>query len=75
MKLSLKQKALLQTLKLMGSALLGSFAVTLMFAYFSIQTIGIMIGVAVLGYLCYIVYTINLNQLETKERLNQSAKI
>lgn len=75
MKLSLKQKALLQTLKLMGSALLGSLAVSLMFAYFSIQTISIMIGVAVFGYLCYIVYTINLSQLEIKEQLNQSAKI
>ena len=72
MNLSLKQKALVQTLKLMGSGLVTGLVVSLMFTYLSIQTISIMIGVGVFGYLCYIVYAINLSQLESLDRLNKA---
>lgn len=71
MNLSLKQKALLNTVTLMGSALLGGFAVSLMFIYFSVTTIFTIIGVAGFGYLMYIVYAINLSQLESQERLKE----
>lgn len=72
MQLSLKQKALIQTLKLMGSALISGLAVSLMFTYLSVQTIFTVIGVAVFGYLCYTVYAINLSQLESIDRLNKA---
>lgn len=68
MNLSLKQKALLNTLALMGAGLLGSLVVSLMLTYFSVTTIFTIIGVAVFGYLCYIFYAINLSQLESQER-------
>lgn len=71
MKLSLKQKALIQTLTLMCSALLGSLVVALMFTYFSVTTIFTIIGVTVFGYLCYILYTFNLGQLESQERFKE----
>lgn len=70
--MSLKQKAILQTLKLMGSGLLTGLVVSLMFTYLSIQTIFTVIGLAVFGYMCYIVYAINLSQLESLDRLNKS---
>jgi len=71
MNLSLKQKALLQTLTLMGSGMLSGLVISLMFTYFSVQTISIIFGTAVLGYLCYIVYTLNLSRLESLERLKE----
>lgn len=71
MQLSLKQKALLQTLTLMGSGMLTGLAVTLMFTYFSTQTIFAIFGAAILGYLCYIVYSINLSHLQYNEKLKE----
>lgn len=71
MNMSLKQKALLNTASLMASALLCSLAVSLMFTYFSVTTIFTIIGAAVFGYLCYILYAINLSQLESQERLKE----
>ena len=69
--MSLKQKALFKTLKLMGSGLLTGFVVSLMFTYLSIQTIFTVLGLAVFGYLCYMVYAINLSQLESQERFKE----
>ena len=71
MQLSLKQKALLQTLTLIGSALAFSAVVSLMFTYLSVPTIFITFGLAMLAYFGHIVYEINLNQLKYKETLNE----
>lgn len=71
MNMSLKQKALLNTVTLMGSALLGSLVVSLIFTYFSVQTIFAIIGIAGFSYMCYIVYSINLIQLESRERFKE----
>lgn len=71
MQLSLKQQALVQTLKLIGSGLVTGAVISLLFTYLSVSTIFITFGLMMLGYLCYIVYEINLNQLKTKETLNQ----
>jgi len=71
MQLSLKQKALIQTLTLMGSGMLTGLVVALMFTYLSTQTMFTIIGVAIFGYLCYIVYSINLSQLQYKETLKE----
>lgn len=71
MKLSLKQQALVQTIKLIGSGLATGAVISLMFTYLSISAIFITFGLAVMCYLCYIVYQINLNQLTYKETLNE----
>lgn len=72
MNMSLKQKALLKTLKLMGSGLLTGLVVSLMFTYLSVTTLFTVLGLAVFGYLCYMVYAINLSQLESLDRLNKA---
>lgn len=71
MKLSLKQKALIETLKIFASGMLGGLIVSLMFTYFSVQTVMALLGVAVMVYLGYIVYGINLSRLESLERLKE----
>lgn len=69
MNLSLKQKALIQMLTVIVSGVVVGFAVALLFQYFSVTTILIGFGVLGLGYMMYLVYQINLAQLQYKERL------
>lgn len=74
MKLSLKQKALLQTLGLVASGALSGIVIVALFNYFTMGTILTGIGIAFASYLLFLVYHINLSQLEYKETLKQMTK-
>lgn len=71
MKLSLKQKAFTQTLTLVGSALITGVVVALIAEYVAFSTILIFAGIGFVAYMFYLVYQINLSQLQYKEKLQE----
>ena len=74
MKLSLKQKALLETLFMASTALMGSVAVMFIVTYISVQALTNILGVALFVYLGYLFYSITLSRLEYDEKLKEMTK-
>jgi len=71
MKLSLKQQAMLQVLKIVASGILVGAVTVVILNYFSIQTVLTGLAVAFVAYMLYLFYGITLAQLEYKETLKQ----
>ena len=71
MNLSLKQKALLQTLGLIGCAVLGALTVQFIMAVVSAQTILNALGVGVVAFFVWMFYSITLSRLEYNEKLKE----
>jgi hypothetical protein len=74
MKLSLKQTALVQTLKLFAIAIAAVVLINVAFAFFTIVQIGIAFAVAVLAALGKMVYDIELSKAEHLETLKELNK-
>ena len=71
MKLSLKQKALLQTFGLIGCAVLGALTVQFILATVSYQTIVNALGVGFVAFFVWMFYSITLSRLEHQEKLKE----
>ena len=71
MKLSLKQKALVQVLTVVVSGMFTGLLVVFLFKFFSLQTILIGFGIFGLIYLMVLMYQISLAQLQYKEKLKE----
>jgi len=71
MNLSIKQKALVQTFGLLASALIAGAAVALLIEYVSISVIVTGLGIGFVAYMFYLVYQINLSQLQYKQTLQE----
>lgn len=71
MNLSIKQKALFQTFGLLASALIAGASVSLLIEYVSIGVILTSLGIGFVAYMFYLVYQINLSQLQYKETLKE----
>jgi hypothetical protein len=71
MKLSLKQTALIQTVKLFGIAILFAGLAHVAFAYFTVVQIGFAFAVAVLVALGKMVYDVELSKAEHQETLSK----
>ena len=71
MTLSIKQRALLITLGILGCAIAGSLAVAFIFANVSAAVIGDVVGAALIGWFVYLLYAITLNRLEYQETLKK----
>ena len=69
--MTLKQKALLQTLGLLTSAFGAAIVVAIGINFLSLSTILYTIGFAFVTYMFYLVYKINLSQLEYREKLKE----
>ena len=69
--MSLKQKALLITLGVILSAVVGSFVAAFLITTVSIQTLANIAIVLVLGWLVYIFYGLTLNRLEYEESVKK----
>lgn len=74
MKLSLKQKALLQTLGLFALAIVVGSMVSFILMNVSTQVVLNVIGVAFFGYMAYLFYSITLSRLEYQETLKELNK-
>jgi VIT1/CCC1 family predicted Fe2+/Mn2+ transporter len=75
--MTLKQKALLQTLAIFGSMIAGSLMISVVTYYFTVEQLSMIGAVAVAGLFVYMVYGIVLGRLEseaTMEKLNESFK-
>lgn len=67
MKLSLKQKALVQTLGMFALAIAVAIAGTFIVANVSTQLLINALGLGFFGYMAYLFYSITLSRLESKE--------
>jgi hypothetical protein len=74
MKLSLKQKALLQTLGLFAIAIVSGTTVALILEYVSTKVILNAIGVGVISWFGYLFYSITLSRLEHEDSLKELYK-
>ena len=74
MKLSPKQTALTQTLKLFAVALLIGVLTSLAFAYFTVSQIGISFCIVMLAFLGKMIYDIELSEAEYLETLKELNK-
>lgn len=71
MNLSLKQKALVQTLAFVASAIAGGVIVSLLIEYVPVKTLLTALGIGIFTYIIYIAYQINLSQLQYKAKLEE----
>ena len=71
MKLSLKQKALLQTLGMLVTCVVAGTSVVLAMKFFSVDSLLTILGITVMSWLVYLMYSINLNQLQYREKLKE----
>lgn len=71
MNLSLKQKAIIQTLGMLATCTIAGVSVALFFQYFTINTIVNTMTVGLVVFLIYIMYQINLSQLKYKDKLQE----
>ena len=71
MKLSLKQKALAETLFMIATAIMCGVGVVFIITYISAQALTNILGVAALVYFAYLFYSITLSRLEHQETLKQ----
>lgn len=74
MKLSVKQKALLITVGMLGSIFVGSGLVVLIAENFSAQVIGNALGAGFLAWVVYLLYCITLSRLEYEESVKNLSK-
>jgi VIT1/CCC1 family predicted Fe2+/Mn2+ transporter len=75
--MTLKQKALLQTLAIFGSMIAGSLLISVVTYYFTVEQLSMIGAVAVAGFFVYMIYGIVLGRLEseaTMQKLNESFK-
>ena len=70
--MNLKQKALIQTLKMIVTATAIGVAIGLLFSYLSTQVLLYGLLIAFISYMFYVVYKINLTQLEYREKLQET---
>lgn len=70
--MTLKQKALLRTVSMLATAVAGSVSVAYLISVLTINTFLTILGVGFVAYMCYIVYCINLSQLEYREKLQET---
>ena len=71
MKLSLKQKALVQTSGMFALAILVAIVGTFIVANVSTQLLINVLGIGFFGYLAYLFYSITLSRLEYQEKLKE----
>jgi hypothetical protein len=71
MKLSLKQTALIQTLKLFAIALSIGVLTNLAFAYLTVSQIGIVFCIVLLAFLVKTIYDIELCKAKDREALKE----
>jgi Flp pilus assembly protein TadB len=69
--MNIKQMALVNTLKIIGVAVLAAVTVNLAIFYMSITTVGIILGLVLFGYFIKFAYDIELSKLESKNALNK----
>jgi hypothetical protein len=69
--MSLKQKALLQTLGMFALVIVGSVAVSFILANVSAATIANAFGVGAIAFLGYLFYNVTLSRLEYNETLKK----
>jgi hypothetical protein len=74
MKLSIKQTALIQTLKLFAVALSIGALTSLAFAYLTVAQIGIGVCIVMMAFLGKMVYDIELSKAEHQETLKELNK-
>jgi len=75
MQLSLKQKALLQTLVVFVLAIASVAAATFITMYLSPKVLGYTLGIGLFGYIVYIFYSITLSRLRHQETLKEFNKL
>lgn len=75
--MTLKQKAMLQTLAILVSMVAGSLMVTVVTAYLTVEQLSVIGAFMVVGFFVYMIYGIVLSRLEsevTMKQLNESFK-
>ena len=75
MQLSLKQKALLQTLVVFVLAIATAAVVTFITMYLGPQVLSYTLGIGLFGYTVYIFYSITLSRLRHQETLKEFNKL
>jgi hypothetical protein len=74
MKLSLKQKAILQTIGMFAGAVVIAHLVTFIIQNVSTEVLANVAGFGFIGFFGYMFYQITLNRLEYNEKLKEFAK-
>ena len=69
--MTLKQKAMIQTLAIIAGIIAGSLLLNVILMYASIQAIQYVCGAILIGFLVYGVYGVVLSRLEHDEKLEQ----
>jgi len=72
--MSLKLKAAIQTLSIIGFITLSVFGLQALAEMFSPRQIGMMVGCFLIAWLAYIMYLILLNRLEYEQKIEQIHK-
>jgi hypothetical protein len=72
--MTLKQKALLQTLGIFSSMVAGSLLITVVTHYFTAEQLSMIGAVAVAGFFVYMIYGIVLGRLEHEIAMNDLTK-
>lgn len=73
--MTLRQRALLDVLKVLGLGLILGTLITLAVEYFGLATVGLVVTVAMLAYLGKVAYEIRVSQLESEaERVQRALK-
>ena len=67
-------RALLKVLAVLASGMIGGLVVVLGITLFGLQTTGLALAIAALGYLFYIAYSIELDRQRSLDRLNSISK-
>jgi hypothetical protein len=70
-KMTIKQKAMIQTLAIIAGIIAGSLLLNVILMYASIQAIQYVCGAILIGFLVYGVYGVVLSRLEHDEKLEQ----
>ena len=70
-KMTIKQKAMIQTLAILAGIIAGSLLLNVILMYASIQAIQYVCGAILIGFLVYGVYGVVLSRLEYTEKLEQ----
>ena len=70
-KMTIKQKAMIQTLAILAGIIAGSLLLNVILMYASIQAIQYVCGAILIGFLVYGVYGVVLSRLEHDEKLEQ----
>lgn len=69
--MTIKQKAMIQTLAILAGIIAGSLLLNVILMYASIQAIQYVCGAILIGFLVYGVYGVVLSRLEYTEKLEQ----